>query len=127
LPGLKSLDVSYTQITGNGVEHLAALRSLEELAAGGNKFTGASLRLLKPLANLRVLDLNGTQKRNSGRGGGSSIDMDAIGGAAGQPRELPARRSRMRSGSARLTPSRADLGGRRLRGEWVSRRCRSKS
>src|SRR5207244_2801559 len=50
--------------------------NLEELRVGGNKVTGVGLRWLRVLPNLRVLDLNGAQKRNSGTWSVSLTDLD---------------------------------------------------
>jgi len=55
LSQLKSLDISFTQITDVGLEHLASLAQLEELNLGGNKITGASLHVLEAAAKLRKL------------------------------------------------------------------------
>jgi hypothetical protein len=82
LTGLRSLDFSYTQVTNNGMEYLAGLRELEEVAAGGNKISGAGIRAFKLLPRLRVLDLGGMQKRNSGLWlvTLTDADMDVIAG-----------------------------------------------
>src|SRR6266851_4781290 len=58
------------------MEYLPSLRSLEELRMGGNKLAGVGLRWLRALPNLRVLDLNGTQRRNSGLWSVSLTDLD---------------------------------------------------
>jgi len=63
LSQLKSLDISFTQITDVGLEHLASLAQLEELNLGGNKITGARLHVLKLLPKLRKLSFYGIQRR----------------------------------------------------------------
>jgi Leucine-rich repeat (LRR) protein len=65
LTNLRSLDISYTQITNAGLESLSALQNLEELALGANKINGAGLHVLKLLPRLKRLDLHGRQARNT--------------------------------------------------------------
>jgi Leucine-rich repeat (LRR) protein len=66
LPQLQSLDISFTQITDVGLEHLASLARLEELNLGGNKISGVGLHVLKLLPNLKKLSFYGIQRRNAG-------------------------------------------------------------
>jgi Leucine-rich repeat (LRR) protein len=66
LTGLKSLDLSHTQIDDEGFEELAALTRLEDLAIGANRLSGACLSLLKGLPSLRRLDVGGIQRVDSG-------------------------------------------------------------
>src|SRR5262249_59908495 len=66
LSELKSLDISFTQISDVGLEHLASLGQLEELKLGGNKISGVGLHVLKLLPKLRKLSFYGIQRRNAG-------------------------------------------------------------
>jgi Leucine-rich repeat (LRR) protein len=73
---LKSLDISHTQVTNNGLQYLVKLRSLEELVLGGNKISGVGLHALRTLPKLTRLDLSGFQKRNSGTWSVALTDND---------------------------------------------------
>jgi hypothetical protein len=73
---LKSLDVSHTQITNNGLQYLTKLRNLEEIKLGGNKVSGVGLHALRTLPKLTRLDLSGFQKRNSGTWAVALTDLD---------------------------------------------------
>src|SRR5262249_7131149 len=66
LSELKSLDISFTQISDVGLEHLATLAQLEELRLGGDKISGVGLHVLKLLPKLRKLSFYGIQRRNAG-------------------------------------------------------------
>ncbi len=63
---LRSLDVSFTELTDNGLERLTFLKGLEELSIGGDKMSGVGLYSLKLLPKLRRLDLAGRQRTDSG-------------------------------------------------------------
>jgi Leucine-rich repeat (LRR) protein len=63
---LQSLDVSFTELTDNGLERLTFLKRLEELWIGGDKMSGVGLYSLKLLPKLKRLDLAGRQRTDSG-------------------------------------------------------------
>jgi hypothetical protein len=54
------LSLNNNRITGNGIETVAGLRSLEILNLGSNPLMGRALQHLKKLRRLRQLDLMGT-------------------------------------------------------------------
>jgi hypothetical protein len=56
---LRHLDVSFTQITDGGVDHLARLPRLESLNLLGTGATGKALDSLKDMRKLRHLHLGG--------------------------------------------------------------------
>jgi len=66
LSGLSSLYLSGTQITDAGLEHLAELSSLEMLFLVDTQITDAGLEHLRGLTNLRELPLYGTQVTDEG-------------------------------------------------------------
>lgn len=66
LSGLSSLYLKGTQITDAGLEHLAELASLEVLFLADTQITDAGLEHLKGLTNLRELPLYGSQVTDEG-------------------------------------------------------------
>jgi Leucine-rich repeat (LRR) protein len=69
MTGLRSLDISFTEVDDDGFEQLSALTKLESLAMGGNRLSGTALSSLKLLPSLRKLDVGGMQRVDSGRWG----------------------------------------------------------
>jgi hypothetical protein len=66
LSGLSSLYLSGTQISDAGLEHLSELSSLEVLFLVDTQITDAGLEHLRGLTNLRELPLYGTQVTDEG-------------------------------------------------------------
>ena len=69
MTGLRTLDVSYSQIDDAGVELLAELPNLERLAIGGTRIGTVAISTLKLLPALRHLDVSGMQRVDSGHWG----------------------------------------------------------
>jgi hypothetical protein len=66
MSSLKRLDLSHTRITDEGFDRLVDLQGLEELSIGSNRLDGSALDSLKLLPKLRVLDVRGVQRVDSG-------------------------------------------------------------
>ncbi len=65
LSGVKSLNLSGTNITHVGLKELENLKQLEELDLGDTAVTGGELEPLKQLANLKKLSLKGLDVTNA--------------------------------------------------------------
>jgi len=63
---LQQLDLSWTQITDAGLQHLANLSNLQQLYLGETQITDAGLRHFANLSNLKNLSLWGTKITNDG-------------------------------------------------------------
>ncbi len=63
---LRSLDVGQSRVNDDFFEVLLGLDHLEYFSFGGNKMSGATLPLLKSFPALRVLDVSGQQRTDSG-------------------------------------------------------------
>jgi len=74
---LQSLDVSFTELTDNGLERLTFLKGLEELSIGGDKMSGVGLYSLKLLPRLKSLNLAGRQRTDSGLWSVALTDFNA--------------------------------------------------
>ena len=66
LSQLRSLVLSDTPITGEGLEHLRGLREIRALSLAGTRITDAGLTYLKALPQLESLDLGNTQIADAG-------------------------------------------------------------
>ncbi len=66
LTNLRRLYLSGTKVTDAGLEHLKGLTNLEHLSLSSTKVTDAGLEHLKGLTKLRALALKGTQVTNVG-------------------------------------------------------------
>lgn len=66
LTGLTSLDIRNTQLTDAGLEHIKNLTELSFLELDNTKVTDAGLKHLKGLTKLSELNLNNTQITDAG-------------------------------------------------------------
>jgi Leucine-rich repeat (LRR) protein len=63
---LEHIDVGFSLFTDNGFDHFTAIPGLSSIACGGNKVTDVGMNALRPLADLKALDLSGAQRTDSG-------------------------------------------------------------
>jgi Leucine-rich repeat (LRR) protein len=73
---LRVLDVGFSRVNDDGFDALASLETLEELHIGGDKMSGLALPLLRLLPALKHLDVNGSQRTDSGRWGLMLTDVN---------------------------------------------------
>jgi internalin A len=113
--GLRELDLSLTEVTGESLVHVEGLVQLRHLGLGGTKIDGPHLRHLSALKNLRYLELSGTQVNDAGLAHLADLPLDQLGLAGtrvtdaglyalhGLPlRSLDLGRTGVRGGSVRL-------------------------
>src|SRR5204863_6015177 len=72
----KSLDVGFSRVNDDGFDALSSLEELEDLHIGGDKMSGLALPLLRLLPALKHLDVNGSQRTDSGRWGLMLTDVN---------------------------------------------------
>jgi hypothetical protein len=63
---LRFLDVGFSRVNDDLFEKLSSLEQLEHFGIGGNKMSGVAFPLLKLLPGIRVLDVAGQQRTDSG-------------------------------------------------------------
>ncbi|HEX3449653.1 MAG TPA: hypothetical protein VHS97_15470 [Isosphaeraceae bacterium] len=81
---LRFLDVGYSHVNDDLFEALENLEHLEHFSFGGNKMSGAALPFLKALPALKVLDVSGQQRSDSGLWSVTMTDL-----CVGQIAQLP--------------------------------------
>ena len=81
MKNLRTLDVGFSRVNDDGFDALASLEHLEELHIGGDKMTGLALPSLRLLPSLKRLDVNGSQRTDSGRWGLmlTDVNVESIG------------------------------------------------
>lgn len=66
MPDMKCLNLSYTAVNDDGVEHLKGLRNLTSLNLDSHSITDTSLRHVSHLTSIRHLDLFGSKVTDNG-------------------------------------------------------------